>query len=313
MHAMLGHLDMRKMSGIKRVLPWTNWLMLIGCAALAGFPLTSGFFSKDSIVDATLHYNVALWAALLFTAFLTSYYTFRLYFRVFTGPLLVPDAPAEPAAPAHDDHSHDDHGHDDHAHHNHEPMIMILPLIILSLGAIFGGLFNVPGHALGDFLGRSPSFRYSFEVAQARVGESPQLTEGFGQPAAEAASGVPVGLIVGGAVSIAGILLAAYLHLINRPADDRLVASLQPIPRILEAKYWVDEFYQAYIVETLRGIGDFCYAVDNYIVDSLIAIVAWIPKLGGYILRLTTERGYLQGYAAVMLLGLAAILLFIFA
>jgi NADH-quinone oxidoreductase subunit L len=323
MHAMLGHLDMRKMSGIKRDLPMTRWLMLIGCLALAGFPFTSGFFSKDSIVDAALHYNVFLWAGLLFTAFLTAYYTFRLYFRVFEGPHMAPSTPAEPA-PAHDDHGHEDHahdahshdahGHDEHAHHNHEPMIMILPLMVLAVGALFGGLFNVPSNGLSDFLGHSPSFKYSFEVAQARLGENPQLNEGFGQPVTEAAAGgIPIGLVVGGIVSIIGILLAWYLHLKNREADDRLAENLQPVTRILEAKYWVDEFYQTYIVESLRGIGDFCYAIDRYIVDSLIAIVAWIPKLGGYILRLTTERGYLQGYAAVMLLGLAAILLFIFA
>src|SRR5690606_15296988 len=94
MHAMLGHLDMRKMSGLKHVLPKTRWLMLIGCLALAGVPLFSGFFSKDEIVAAAWHRHIVLGVVMLFTAFLTAYYTFRLYFRVFEGPKLVPDAPA---------------------------------------------------------------------------------------------------------------------------------------------------------------------------------------------------------------------------
>ena len=95
MHAMLGHLDMRKMSGLKRVLPKTNILMLVGCLALSGFPLLSGFFSKDEILAAAWQHSKLVWLVLLLTAFLTAYYTFRLYFQVFQGPRMVPDGPAE--------------------------------------------------------------------------------------------------------------------------------------------------------------------------------------------------------------------------
>src|SRR5207237_6437818 len=80
MHAMAGVLDMRQMSGLKRLLPWTNRFMLVGCLALAGAPLFSGFFSMDEIVAAALDRSVLLGAVMLFTAFLTAYYTFRLYF-----------------------------------------------------------------------------------------------------------------------------------------------------------------------------------------------------------------------------------------
>ena len=105
MHAMAGELDMRKMSGLKRVLPITRWCILIGCLALAGFPLFSGFFSKDDIVGAALARAPVIGVILLVTAFMTAYYTFRLYFRVFEGPLVVPEPPAD----AHG------HGHDAHA------------------------------------------------------------------------------------------------------------------------------------------------------------------------------------------------------
>src|SRR5256885_2636892 len=94
MHAMAGVLDMRQMSGLKRVLPWTNRFMLVGCLALAGVPLFSGFFSKDEIVGAALNRSMLLGGVMLFTAFLTAYYTFRLYFRVFQGPEVIPEAPA---------------------------------------------------------------------------------------------------------------------------------------------------------------------------------------------------------------------------
>ncbi len=99
---------MRKMSGLKRVLPKTRWLMLIGCAALAGFPFTAGFLSKDEIVGAAWLHNKFLGSrAMLFAALMTAYYTFRLYFRVFEGPEVIPPAPA------------DGHGHSRTIAHGH--------------------------------------------------------------------------------------------------------------------------------------------------------------------------------------------------
>jgi NADH-quinone oxidoreductase subunit L len=165
MHAMMGHLDMRKMSGLKKVLPKTNLLMLIGCAALAGFPGLSGFFSKDEIVAQTWAHSSLIGAVVLFTAFLTAYYTFRLYFQVFQGPLLQPTEPAE-APTGHDSHDHgghdDAHAHDEH--HNHEPMLMILPLVVLAVGALFAGYLNWPQDHLAKFLGKSPSVHFAYEV-----------------------------------------------------------------------------------------------------------------------------------------------------
>ena len=157
MHAMAGELDMRKMSGLKRVLPKTRWLMLIGCLALAGVPASAGFFSKDEIIAAAWDAEPRCSALmLLFTAFLTAYYTFRLYFRVFEGPRGHPAAAGRTRHGARTSTSID--AHDDGActtrcarprrawltaitrHHNHEPAIMILPLVVLAIGAIAGGL-----------------------------------------------------------------------------------------------------------------------------------------------------------------------------
>ena len=180
MHAMAGELDMRKMSGLKRVLPITRIVMLIGCFALAGFPLVSGFFSKDDIVGAAFRANFLLGFILLLTAFLTAYYTFRLYFRVFEGPLVVPPAPADgghghdaeekthgqdaagghatPATPAksaqdpagHSAHGHDAHGHGE-GHHNHEPMIMMLPLLCSPSARSLPATSIIPTKCLASF------------------------------------------------------------------------------------------------------------------------------------------------------------------
>ncbi len=325
MHAMSGVLDMRYMSGLKKVLPKTNWLMLIGCAALAGFPLiTSGFFSKDEIIKGA--FDRGSWIiglVMLVTAFLTAYYTFRLYFRVFQGPLLIP----KPAPDAHGGHGHDDHGThhsghghgghghtDDHAHHNHEPWIMVLPLIVLAAGALLSGYLNWPGEALGEFIGKSRSFQMAYDV----VRQKPELTQvidasSFGQEEAhEAARKFPYVMFLSAIISLSGIALAFVLHLYDRARAERLAAGLQPLTGLLEAKYWVDEIYQRAIVEPLRATGRFFFAVDRFVVDGIVAAVSWVPQLAGWTLKLTIQRGSLQGYASAMLFGVVIILVLVF-
>ncbi len=129
--------------------------------------------------------------SLLVSAFLTAYYTFRLYFRVFYGPLVIPEAPAPAHGHGHESHEHAaashsaistgtapasgvdegqthhqpgqvDHHHDEH---NHEPLLMIVPLVLLAIGAVFIGYMDFPRHAFGDFIGHSPSLSLSYQIA----------------------------------------------------------------------------------------------------------------------------------------------------
>jgi NADH-quinone oxidoreductase subunit L len=316
MHATGGELDLRKMSGMKRVLPKTNILMLIGCLALAGFPLLAGFWSKDEIVAAGGHANGLLYAVLLLTSLLTAYYTFRLYFRVFQGPEVVP----------HGDHGHghdaeEQHAHADH-HHNHEPFIMIAPLAILAIGALFAGIINLPfnvgtgSHALGHFLSQSPSFAYGYVAAKQQYGTEHLDAAGFGQTAHEAGehAGFEVlPLLIGGAIALVGIAIAYALHLQNRQKADQLAGTLAPVGRAMERKYWVDELFQGVIVEPLRLTGKLFLTLDKYIVDGLVTTVAFVPQVSGFVLKLSTQRGYLQGYALGMVLGVAVILVWVFA
>jgi NADH-quinone oxidoreductase subunit L len=327
MHAMAGEPDLRKMSGLKDKLPATRLLMLIGCLALAGMIPLSGFWSKDEIVAAAFEKHTAFGAligsVLLITAFMTAYYTFRLYFRVFEGPLVIPEAPAgghshssdidEHLATDSAHHGSAAHGHGHgHGHdHDHEPFIMILPLIILAAGALLIGFINTPAwHGLGNFLGRSPSFDLGFSGAAA-VDKGYEIDPtAYGQHGEHHTAWT--WMLVSVAISIAGIGLAYLLHLADRRRADELARKLSPLSKLLDAKYWVDEIYQAVIVEPLRTLGRIFFAVDRFVVDGLVWLVSFVPQAGGWVLKLGVQRGYLQGYAAVMLFGIAAILLIIF-
>jgi NADH-quinone oxidoreductase subunit L len=293
MHAMAGELDLRKMSGLRRVLPWTNRLMLVGCLALAGVPPFAGFFSKDEVLHAAFSYNAGIGLILLAAAFLTAYYTFRLYFRVFWGPELIPAAP--------------EHGHGHAAeHHNPEPAIMIAPLVILAAGAALGGLFNWHD-ALGEFLGDSPSLRQGYEAA--RCGNDHVAATGFGQVESTEHGGAGIIMLISTAVAVAGVGLAYRLHLRDRRAAQRLAEGLRPLTGIIEARFFVDEFHQRYIVEPLRGLGRVAVAIDDWIIDGLIWLVGFVPQATGTALKLATQRGSLQGYATAMVFGIVVILL----
>jgi len=315
MHAMAGELDMRKMSGLRRVLPITHVCIGIGCLALAGFPLVSGYFSKDDIVAAAFSFHWALGAFLLLTSFLTAYYTFRLFFRVFWGPLVVPEAPAaEHGHDSHDSHGHRHKAHDD-AHHNHEPPSMMIPLIVLAIGAVFAGYLNWPEreHSLGAFLAKSPSFILG-DIVAARDPMPGFTPHGFGleSPGATAQPLFTSTMILGGLVAITGILLALLLHWWNRGLADQLARALDGVVTLVENKFYVDEIYQAGVIEPLRMCGRILYGFDRFVVDGLVNLCGWIPQLFGFGLKLTIQRGYLQGYATTMLFGVMVILVIIF-
>jgi NADH-quinone oxidoreductase subunit L len=277
---------------------------------------------------------------LLFAAFLTAYYTFRLYFRVFEGPEILPAGvgnshvehdPHEDAS-AHlrvDDIQHPpsehDHAHEPHEHHDHEPKLMIWPLVVLAMGAIFAGYFNFPGHQLAHFLGRSPSLQFAYHKASitpayTHPGALYVNPEPFGQEVTEelkeavhASHDLHRNMMIGsGLIALFGIYCAYVVHLKKRGEAERLAARFPQLVTLLEHKYWIDEIYQAAIVQPLWLLGRACYQFDRIFIDGTLWTISFIPQLSGFALKLTTQRGYLQGYALAMILGIAVILLVIF-
>ena len=187
---------------------------------------------------------------------------------------------------------------------------MMIPLAVLTVGALFAGFLNYPHRdaSLGHFLGNSPSFVLGYTAGGIVPGPRFGLHE---RSAVEHHLIEPI-MIVSAFIALVGIALAYMMHLRDRRRAERLAMGLAPMNRVLEAKYWVDETYQNGIVEPMRAAGRGFFWIDRVIVDGLVAAFGWAPQVLGSTLRLTMQRGYLQGYAAAMLFGIAIILLIVF-
>ena len=277
MHAMSDRIDLREMAGLKKYLPWTRWMFLIGALALVGFPGFAGFFSKDQILAAALNHSTLGWLGWIgvATAALTAFYTFRCYFLVFHGPKRLPDGL-------------------DHPHK--ESHLMSYCLLVLAIGAVAAGYVDLAGsggHAgwFGSFLAGSESICWY-----------------KGSPAAgHAQFGHKAVMFICVTVTAAGILAAAVVYLPNRRKAEWLAHSpLRPIRSLLANKYYVDEFYNAMIVSPLRRVGRACFSNDNWVIDSALWLITAIVHLFGVILR-TCQRGFLQTYAILMVAGLVLI------
>ncbi len=282
MHAMHDHIDLKKIGGLKKDIPWTYWTFLIGALALAGFPGLAGFFSKDEILAAALnheHLSILGWLAVL-TAAMTAFYTFRCFFLAFHGPRLVPDD----------------------VEHPHETPIMNYVLVILAFGAIFVGYANNPYHIFGEH-----SWFEGFLDHSASVEKYVHLTENSPHVTYSHFAVTIISIVVVGA----GIGLAAWIYYSGREKAELLAQGpIKPIRNFFANKCYVDELYDTIFIKPLRNFGHVCFGNDNWVIDSLLWIITTIPRGLGALTR-STQRGVLQDYALMMLVGLAVIIFFI--
>ena len=201
---------------------------------------------------------------------------------------------------------------------------MILPLVLLAIGAVLAGVALWQGERLAAFLGESPSFKGAYQVAQARFGSDTAhpvnplvLGQVHNDTRPESIRHAEhtmhyVFMAVSTVIALAGIFVAYLLHLKNRAKAESMAANMPLATKILDNKFYVDEIYQHGIVEPLRTFGKFLLGVDRFLIDGIVNLMGFIPQLSGWILKLTTQRGYLQGYAATMVFGIVVILLVIF-
>jgi len=293
MHAMAGQLDLRKMSGMFSKMPVTAVLMLIGCLALAGVPLTAGFYSKDMILtDALIKAPVLGWIGIV-TALMTAFYTFRLWFRVFTGPTEYEMGNEHHGYPIDEHaHGHDDHG-DDHHHEPHEMSWwpMNAPLVLLAVGALLAGIACKDWMA--DMLAASSAaVPVHHDAHHDQVHLMVSIITGLG--------------------ALVMIALAWFFHSSRRDLTEKVAEKTRPIVTLLYNKYYIDECYNALVRGTLNIIAWISYMLDRVLVDGLLIDVVFgrTPRFVAHIGRMF-QRGALQGYGLSMGFGLALILFFV--
>jgi NADH-quinone oxidoreductase subunit L len=296
-HALGGEQDLRRMGGLKDDLPITYWTFLVGAVAIAGVPGLAGFFSKDEILyRAFASGHTILWALGLFTSLLTAIYMFRLVFLVFHGPRRAqPAQAAGPHSPAAGSAGHGgapgEHGgalHD-------APPAMAAPLLVLAAGSVLAGYVGLPA-----LLGGSDRFARFLEPSFA----GGLAVEGAG---AERLEGIL--MIVSALTALAGIGLAFRFFLRSREAADKLAERFAGLHRLLLRKYYVDEVYDAALVQPVRIVSEALLwkTIDARIIDGAVngvgnVVSGWSLLLG----RLQT--GSVRVYAAALFLGTVLVL-----
>jgi NADH-quinone oxidoreductase subunit L len=298
--AMGGVQNMDRMGGFRRAMPFTFATFTTGALALAGFPLMSGFFSKDSIVGYAFHRGDTLHAALgvimLVTAGMTAFYSFRMVFRVFWGEQAPEAASLEAGELAHGDHvnpvtgEHEDTevgfpGAEHHIAEREWPMrLAMAPLAVLS---VIGGIVLIPGVTewLDKFL--EPSFH-----------DSKHFTD-------IPSSGAEwTGLIIGGVISLIGIGIAYRLYMQQQGTTLRLRDRARGVHQFLSNKWYFDELYDTVFVRPGGAFGSFGRTVveSRFVQGFVVGGAVGVVRAGTNVAR-AIESGYLRAYALVLVMG----------
>ena len=288
--------DIRWMGAVRKYMPITWITSLLGTLALIGTPLFSGFYSKDSIIEAVHFSNLPAsgfaYFAVLAGVFVTSFYSFRLYFLVFHGQERYDQNPD-----AH--HGHDDH-HDDHGHHGdgkpHEsPWVVTVPLILLAIPSVVIGYMTIEPMLFGDFLKDAITINSEAHPAMAKFAE---IFHGPLAMVSHALYTPPLYLALGGAVT------AWYMYLINPAVPAAIGRALKPIVTLLENKYYLDWFNENVLAKGARGLGIGLWkGGDRVLIEGGVVNASW--KLVGWVSSLVrqAQTGYLYHYALVMIVG----------
>ncbi len=319
--------DMRKMGGLRKYMPVTYWTSVIGTLALVGTPFFSGFYSKDTIIEAAAHHaqhhggwiaTYAYWAV-LGGVIVTSFYSFRLLFLTFHGEERFRNVHAE-RGHGHDAHGADAHGHDDHGHGAHEPhespKVVTIPLILLAIPSILIGFFTIGPMLFGtDWRGHHgealvPGQEVSFFTGAidfldpARDTVAALGREMWHGPVAYALHGMMMPAFW---LTVAGLLLAALMYLWKPDLAGRARRAFAPLVRVLEEKYGFDHLWIKGFAGGGLRLGRVSRWIDSNIIDGVVNGAARVVDLSAALLR-RTQSGYLYHYAFAMIVGLIALL-----
>ena len=307
-HAMHHEQDMRNMGGLRKKIPITYAMMMIGTLALTGVGIPgseilgfAGFFSKDSIIEAAYAVggNTGMFAfwLLVVAALFTSFYSWRLVHLTFHG------APRPAGHGHHDDHAHDDHAaHDDHGHdhgsaydHAHEaPNVMLVPLYVLAAGAVLAGAVFY-----GMFFHDVEHIEHFFAGA---IFVDHEIIEGAHHVPLWVKWSATVAMIIG--------FVAAYVMYIRRPdLPGKLAAQNPGLYQFLLNKWYFDELYDTIFVKPALWIGRaFWRGFDDWLINDKLTegLGRRVQNVTSWVVRL--QSGYVYHYAFAMLIGIAALL-----
>ncbi len=275
--------DIRKMGGLKKYLPITYWVSLIGSLALIGFPGSSGYFSKDAIIEAVHHSTIPgagfAYVMVLLGVFVTAFYSFRMFFLVFHGKERM------------DQHTRE---------HLHEPpWVVWLPLVLLAIPSAIIGWLTVDAIVFGDYFSKALlTLKEHDTIAIMKEfyhGEWSFVLHGFQGPAVYLAA--------------AGVFSAWFIYMKNPTIAESFKNKLSPLYQLLDQKYFFDRFNEIFFAGGSRVVGTLLWRIgDAILIDGLVVngsarLVGWISSM----IRVV-QTGYLNHYAFVMVTGLILLL-----
>ena len=298
--------DMRNMGGLRKYMPITWLTMLIGNLSLIGTPFFSGFYSKDSIIEAVKMSHLPgsgfAYFAVLASVFVTAFYAFRQYFIVFHGKERWREAK----------HDHHAHGHDDGHHHGllpdqnpHEsPLVVTLPLMLLAIPSVIIGYLTIQPMLYGDFFKDvifvdATAHPVMHEMAQEFHGAMAMVTHSITSPVLY--------------LAIGGVAAAWFLYCAAPQLPAKIQAACKPIYRLLENKYYLDAIYFAVFARGARVLGNLFWKVgDTMIIDNGIVNGAAraIGSIAAQVRKMQT--GFVYTYAATMVFGLLVMIVAFF-
>ncbi len=303
--------DMRNMGGLWKYMPVTWFTSLLGSLALIGFPFFSGFYSKDSIIEAVHASTIpgagyALFCVLV-GVFVTAFYSFRLYFLVFHGKERFGN-----------NHGHHDHqgDHDDEEpstdHHHglaagqkpHEsPWVVTLPLVLLAIPSVVIGFFTIEPMLFGDW------FKDVIYVGENHVGLS-ELAADFHGAMAMGLHGLQTAPFW---LATAGVVLAWFFYLVRPDIPAAIQRTFRPVHALLENKYFFDRINEIVFAGGARMLGKGLWKggdqglIDGVAVNGTARLVGWFAQVS----RLF-QTGHLYQYAFAMIIGVFILLTFWF-
>jgi len=269
-HGLHGEQDMRRMGHLKKYMPITYWTFLLATLAIAGIFPFAGFFSKDEILFHSLvDGHVVFWGIATTAAFITAFYMFRAVFMTFLGESRV----------------------DPHVHPHESPPLMTVPLMVLAVLSVVGGFVGFPiiegANKFKEFLSPSITFAHA--------------------PVHHSAAFEIFMMIFSMLVAVVGIFVAYKMYIKKPELPDQVAAKYPTAYDYIYNKYYVDELYDATVVEPVKAGSDFLWlGVDDQVVDGAVngsaGVIAW---LSAHLRKL--ETGFVQNYALAILLGMVLI------